>query len=152
MLKKKYFEVNSCNFDNYRFELQEVLPELGVRLEDKDDNTVIKLVDKNELLKEREEKRLAEAKKKAKIEEMKALAAEKEAKKKIPPSEMFKSETDKYSKFDDKVISQFNLTNFSSLFIFLNFKLKAGNSKIVTYGHMKSIRYYATFGLLLSYL
>ena len=81
----------------------DVLPELGVRLEDKDDHTVIKLVDKNELLKEREEKRLAEEKKKAKIEEMKRQNEAKEAKKKIPPSEMFKSETDKYSKFDDKV-------------------------------------------------
>ena len=81
----------------------DVLPELGVRLEDKDDQTVIKLVDKNELMKEREEKRLAEEKKKAKIEEMKRQNEAKEAKKKIPPSEMFKSETDKYSKFDDKV-------------------------------------------------
>merc|ERR1712029_129701 len=80
----------------------DVLPGLGVRLEDKDDHTVIKLVDKNELLKEREEKRLAEEKKKAKIEEMKRQNEAKEAKKKIPPSEMFKSETDKYSKFDDK--------------------------------------------------
>lgn len=81
----------------------DVLPELGVRLEDKDEQTVIKLVDKNELLKEREEKRLVEEKKKAKIEEMKRQNEAKEAKKKIPPTEMFKSETDKYSKFDDKV-------------------------------------------------
>ena len=35
-------------------------------------------------------------------QELRLLLA-KEAKKKIPPTEMFKSETDKYSKFDDKV-------------------------------------------------
>ena len=34
---------------------------------------------------------------------MKRQNEAKEAKKKIPPTEMFKSETDKYSKFDDKV-------------------------------------------------
>ena len=67
----------------------DVLPELGVRLEDKDEQTVIKLVDKNELLKEREEKRLVEEKKKAKIEEMKRQNEAKEAKKKIPPTDKF---------------------------------------------------------------
>ena len=87
----------------------EVLPELGVRLEDKEDDvTVIKLVDKAELLKEKEAKKLAEEKKKAEKEKKKkeaeAKAAELEAKKKIKPSEMFLSETDKYSKFDDKVM------------------------------------------------
>merc|ERR1711899_590110 len=85
----------------------DVLPELGVRLEDKENEpTVIKLVDKNELLKEREEKKLAEERKKAekarKKAEAEAKQAELEAKKRIKPSEMFKSETDKYSKFDDK--------------------------------------------------
>ena len=30
--------------------------------------------------------------------------AEKDAQKRIPPSEMFRNETDKYSQFDDKVI------------------------------------------------
>ena len=85
------------------------MPELGVRLEDKENEpTVIKLVDKNELLKEREEKKLAEEKKNAEKAKKKAEAeakkAELEAKKRIKPSEMFKSETDKYSKFDDKVI------------------------------------------------
>merc|ERR1712004_967734 len=84
-----------------------VLPELGVRLEDKENEpTVIKLVDKNELLREKEEKKMAEEKKKAEKAKKKAEAeakqAELEAKKRIKPSEMFKSETDKYSKFDDK--------------------------------------------------
>uniref|UniRef100_A0A4W6CAT4 Cysteine--tRNA ligase, cytoplasmic n=1 Tax=Lates calcarifer TaxID=8187 RepID=A0A4W6CAT4_LATCA len=63
------------------------LPELGVRLEDHEGlPTVVKLVDKEILLKEREEK-----KKMAKLEKMK-----------IPPSEMFRAETDKYSKFDEQ--------------------------------------------------
>ncbi|XP_054949955.2 cysteine--tRNA ligase, cytoplasmic isoform X9 [Pan paniscus] len=64
----------------------DILPELGVRFEDHEGlPTVVKLVDRNTLLKEREEKRRA-----AKL-----------AKMKIPPSEMFMSETDKYSKFDE---------------------------------------------------
>ncbi|XP_054949957.2 cysteine--tRNA ligase, cytoplasmic isoform X14 [Pan paniscus] len=66
----------------------DILPELGVRFEDHEGlPTVVKLVDRNTLLKEREEKRRA-----AKL-----------AKMKIPPSEMFMSETDKYSKFDENV-------------------------------------------------
>jgi cysteinyl-tRNA synthetase len=68
---------------------------------------VIKLVDKKELLLERErikeqeeKKRLEKIKKK---EEADAKQAALDAIRKIPPFEMFKSETDKYSKFDDKV-------------------------------------------------
>ncbi|KPP72624.1 hypothetical protein Z043_108355 [Scleropages formosus] len=64
----------------------ETLPELGVRLEDHEGlPTVVKLVDRETLLKEKEEK-----KKMAKL-----------AKMKIPPSEIFRSETDKYSTFDE---------------------------------------------------
>ncbi|KAI3377087.1 hypothetical protein L3Q82_000056 [Scortum barcoo] len=64
----------------------DTLPELGVRLEDHEGlPTVVKLVDKETLLKEREEK-----KKMAKL-----------AKMKVPPCEMFRKETDKYSKFDE---------------------------------------------------
>merc|ERR1712018_41224 len=45
----------------------DVLPLLGVRLEDKENEpTVIKLVDKEELMKEKEEKRIAEEKQKKK--------------------------------------------------------------------------------------
>eukprot|EP00095_Tigriopus_kingsejongensis_P008856 snap_masked-scaffold15_size728074-processed-gene-4.6 protein:Tk08856 transcript:snap_masked-scaffold15_size728074-processed-gene-4.6-mRNA-1 annotation:"hypothetical protein L798_02588" len=85
----------------------DTLPELGVRLEDKESEpTVIKLVDKNELLKERQVKKDMEEKKRLEKEKAKVEAAAKkaatEAQKKIPPSEIFKSETDKYSKFDDK--------------------------------------------------
>ena len=84
-----------------------VLPELGVRLEDKENEpTVIKLVDKAELLKEKEEKKAAEEKKRLEKEKKKAEAAAKaaalEAQRKMPPSELFRGETDKYSKFDDK--------------------------------------------------
>lgn len=60
------------------------------------------------LKKEREMKLKAEQEKAAEKErkraEQAAKDAAKEAQKKVPPSEMFKSETDKYSKFDDKVI------------------------------------------------
>jgi len=85
----------------------DVLPSLGVRLEDKENEpTVIKLVDKAELMKEREEKKLAEEKrrkeKEAKRKEAAAKAEALEAQKRIPPWELFKSETDKFSKFDDK--------------------------------------------------
>jgi len=85
----------------------DVLPNLGVRLEDKESEaTVIKLVDKAELLKEREEKKALEEKKRLEKEAKKAEAAAKaaalEAQKKIPPSQLFTSETDKYSKFDEK--------------------------------------------------
>lgn len=88
----------------------DTLPELGVRLEDKENEpTVIKLVDKNELLKEKQAKKDMEEKKRLEKEKLKAEAAAKkaalEAQKRIPPSELFKNETDKYSKFDDKVTS-----------------------------------------------
>ncbi|KAJ8024001.1 Cysteine--tRNA ligase, cytoplasmic [Holothuria leucospilota] len=84
-----------------------VLPELGVRLEDREgEKSVVKLVDRETLLKEREmafklaeEKRLKKEAAKRKEEERQAA---KEAQRRIPPSEMFKHETDKYSQFDDK--------------------------------------------------
>ena len=88
----------------------EVLPNLGVRLEDKPEPqpTVIKLVDKDELIRERENKlkqeeakRLEKEKKKAQVE---AKQAARDAKNLIPPWDMFKGD-DKWSKFDDKVSS-----------------------------------------------
>ena len=89
----------------------DILPQLGVRLEDKEDEpTVIKLVNKEELMKEKEEKRKAEQKKKEEKEKKKALELEKqaelEAKKKISPKEMFRlgEYEGKYSKFDEKGI------------------------------------------------
>ncbi|XP_011785503.1 PREDICTED: cysteine--tRNA ligase, cytoplasmic isoform X2 [Colobus angolensis palliatus] len=86
----------------------DILPELGVRFEDHEGlPTVVKLVDRNTLLKEREEKRQVEEEKRKKKEEAARRKQEQEAAKlakmKIPPSEMFLSETNKYSKFDENV-------------------------------------------------
>uniref|UniRef100_A0A669R118 cysteine--tRNA ligase n=1 Tax=Phasianus colchicus TaxID=9054 RepID=A0A669R118_PHACC len=84
----------------------DILPELGVRFEDHEGlPTVVKLVDKDTLLKEREEKKKIEEEKKRKKEEAARKKQEQEAAKlakmKIPPHEMFKLEHDKYSKFDE---------------------------------------------------
>merc|ERR1711962_1392295 len=91
-----------------------VLPELGVRLEDKEgEPTVIKLVDKEELKKEKEEKLALEERKRLEKEAKKAEAAAKaaalEAQKKIPPGELFRNETTKYSQWDDKGIPTHNV-------------------------------------------
>lgn len=85
-----------------------ILPNVGVRLEDSNEEICkVKLVNREELLKEKEikkklelEKNLEKEKKKA---EAAAAAAAKEAQKKISPSDMFRLEKDKYSQFDDKV-------------------------------------------------
>lgn len=66
-------------------------------------NAAVKLVDRDTLLKEKEEKKRIEREKAAEKEKKLALQAEKDALKKIPPSELFKRETNKYSKFDEKV-------------------------------------------------
>ncbi|TRY93243.1 hypothetical protein DNTS_000089 [Danionella cerebrum] len=84
----------------------ETLPELGVRLEDRDGlPTSVKLVDKETLLKEKEEKKRVEDEKKKKKEEAARKKQEQEmaklAKMKLKPCEMFRSETDKYSGFDE---------------------------------------------------
>lgn len=84
---------------------------------------MVKIVDKETLLKEKEAKRQAELEKAAEKEkkkaELAAAQAAKEAQKKIPPSEMFKQETDKYSQFDENVVTFSN--NRNTLFIFLFF-------------------------------
>ncbi|KAH1026375.1 hypothetical protein HUJ05_000049 [Dendroctonus ponderosae] len=94
----------------------EILPNMGVRLEDKDGITqveahgscAVKLVDRDTLLKEKEAKKRAEEEKRLEKErraaELAAAQAAKEAQMKIPPQEMFKSDILKYSKFDDKGI------------------------------------------------
>ncbi|XP_076311985.1 cysteine--tRNA ligase, cytoplasmic isoform X3 [Tachypleus tridentatus] len=88
-----------------------VLPQLGVRLEDHEGlPPVVKLVDKETFLKEKEMKLkvgvLAEEEKRLEKERKKQQQLEaqlaKDAQRKIPPWELFKSETDKYSKFDEK--------------------------------------------------
>lgn len=65
------------------------------------------MVDRETLLKEREVKKQMEQEKAAEKDRKKAEAAAaqaaKDAQRKIPPNKMFKMETDKYSKFDEKV-------------------------------------------------
>jgi cysteinyl-tRNA synthetase len=64
-------------------------------------------MDREFLLREKEAKKNAEADKAAekerKIAEQAAALAQRDAQRKIKPSEMFLSETDKYSQFDDMV-------------------------------------------------
>jgi cysteinyl-tRNA synthetase len=64
-------------------------------------------MDREFLLREKEAKKAAEAEKAAEKERKKAeqaaALAQRDAQRKIKPSEMFLSETDKYSQFDDKV-------------------------------------------------
>ncbi|KAM8712580.1 hypothetical protein ACLKA7_012990 [Drosophila subpalustris] len=84
----------------------DVLPNLGVRLEDKDDGKfAVKLVDREMLLREREAKQAAEAERAAeKARKKRALeeaAAAKEAQRRINPKDMFISETEKYSAFGE---------------------------------------------------
>jgi len=63
----------------------------------------VKLVNRESLLHEKEAKKIAEEAKAAEKERKKAEQAERDAQRKINPREMFLSETDKYSRFDDKV-------------------------------------------------
>ncbi len=83
-----------------------VLPELGIRMEDKGSGaeltTVWKLDDPEVLRKEKALKEEAKAEKERQKAEAKKRAAEKEAKAKIPPKELFSDSTDLYSKFDDE--------------------------------------------------
>jgi cysteinyl-tRNA synthetase len=84
----------------------DILPNLSVRLEDKEGHSVIKLVDRDVLIKEREEKKKREDQKKAeqlaKAELARQKEKEREEQRKINPKDMFKSQTDKYSAFDDE--------------------------------------------------
>ncbi|XP_041917205.1 cysteine--tRNA ligase, cytoplasmic isoform X2 [Alosa alosa] len=84
----------------------DTLPELGVRFEDHEGlPTVVKLVDRETLMKEKEDKKRMEEEKRKKKEEAakrkQELEMAKLAKMKTPPSEMFRTETDKFSAFDD---------------------------------------------------
>lgn len=86
----------------------EKLPEVGIRLEDRETGpSVVKLVGREEALREKEARKKAEAEKAADKERKRLELARqqelKEAQRKIKPEDMFRSETDKYSKFDDKV-------------------------------------------------
>lgn len=86
----------------------DILPNVGVRLEDSNEGACkVKLVNREELLREKEIKKNLEHEKVLEKERRKAeaaaAAAAKEAQKKIPPSDIFRLEKDKYSQFDDKV-------------------------------------------------
>ncbi|XP_014668021.1 PREDICTED: cysteine--tRNA ligase, cytoplasmic-like [Priapulus caudatus] len=93
----------------------EVLPNLGVRLEDVEGQVAtLKLVDKETLLREKETKRQEEEKKRLekerrKQEQLDAQAA-REAQKRMPPWDLFRSEKDKYSAFDDKGMPTHDVT------------------------------------------
>ncbi|KAH7729373.1 cysteine--tRNA ligasecytoplasmic [Aphelenchoides avenae] len=82
----------------------DVLPELGVRLEDRLNETLVKLVDRETLLREREQKKAVEAAKLAEKLKKQKEKEEKDAQKRIPPQEMFKrgEHEGKYSQYDDK--------------------------------------------------
>lgn len=84
----------------------EDLAELGVRLEDRDGEVVLKLVGREALLKEREEKARQEQQKRLekerrRLEQLK-VEAEREAQRRVAPHQMFRGDTDKYSQWDDK--------------------------------------------------
>ena len=82
-----------------------VLPEVGVRMEDQGSGinvvTKWKLDDPEAMRKERALKDEARAEKERQKEETLRKQKEKEERAKIPPSEMFKSQTDLYSAFDE---------------------------------------------------
>lgn len=109
----------------------DILPNVGVRLEDSNEGACkVKLVNREELLKEKEikkklelEKILEKEKRKA---EVAAAAAVKEAQKRISPNDMFRLEKDKYSQFDDKVITLFilHITLLQKKFLNLKFTFK----------------------------
>ena len=83
-----------------------ILPDVGVRMEDKgsgkDVVTVWKLDDPEVLRKERSLKEEAKAAKEAQKAELAKKQAERDAKAKINPKEMFLSLTDLYSAFDSE--------------------------------------------------
>ncbi|KAM9977912.1 hypothetical protein ACTFIR_011789 [Dictyostelium discoideum] len=85
--------------DNLR---DEVLPLLGVKIDDKSATTAMwKFEDKETLKKEIEQKKEIEKKKQADKEEKEKKLKEKFEKSKIPPQQLFINETDKYSKFNE---------------------------------------------------
>jgi cysteinyl-tRNA synthetase len=84
----------------------DLLPVLGVRMEDKgsgaDVISVWKLDDPETMRKERAQKEAVKAEKERQKEEMARLAAEREARAAIPPETMFLNMTDLYSAFDEQ--------------------------------------------------
>ncbi|CAB3410791.1 unnamed protein product [Caenorhabditis bovis] len=93
--------------DNLR---DKILPELGVRLEDRTTQTCVKLVDRETLRREQEQKQAEKERKEREKAEKERLAKEKAerdlAQKRIKPEELFKQGeyAGKFSKYDDKGI------------------------------------------------
>lgn len=86
----------------------DVLPNVGIQLEDSDEESCkVIFVNKEELLREKESKKKLEFEKIMEKEKRKAeaaaAAAAKEEQKKIRPCDMFKLEKNKYSQFDETV-------------------------------------------------
>lgn len=83
----------------------EILPDLGVRIEEKgsgaDTMSVWKLCDPAVLKLEREQKEAAKLEKERQKAEARRKQQEKEEKAKIPPEELFRSQTDLYSEFNE---------------------------------------------------
>ncbi|KAI6196007.1 Cysteinyl-tRNA synthetase [Aphelenchoides besseyi] len=88
----------------------DVLPSLGVRLEDSGAHTAVKLVDPEILLREQEQKRAIEEAKRVEKERKKREQEEKERLKRIPPHEFFKqpSYATQYTKYDENGIPTHN--------------------------------------------
>ncbi|KAI6171817.1 Cysteinyl-tRNA synthetase [Aphelenchoides besseyi] len=88
----------------------DVLPSLGVRLEDSGAHTAVKLVDPEILLREQEQKRAIEDAKRLEKERKKREQEEKERLKRIPPHEFFKqpSYAAQYAKYDENGIPTHN--------------------------------------------
>ncbi|VDD92361.1 unnamed protein product [Enterobius vermicularis] len=84
----------------------EILPELGVRLEDRASQTCVKLVDKETIFREQQQKKALEAGKEAERQLKLKEKEEKAARKSIPPCEMFRvgEEASKYSEYDERGI------------------------------------------------
>lgn len=103
-VRRKAKEINNKDILEFCDILRDTkLPELGVRLEDREGKpSAIKLVDKETLLKEKQDKdhqkQLKEESKKKQL----ALQAEKDAQRRIHPKEMFLKMVDKFSAFDNE--------------------------------------------------
>jgi len=90
----------------------DVLPNLGVRLEDRaiGEPSAVKLADREVLLKEREEKKRIEDEKRMEKEKQRLEKEKLEQQKKIPPGDFFRLEQPpKYSQFDEKGIPTHDL-------------------------------------------
>jgi cysteinyl-tRNA synthetase len=82
-----------------------ILPDLGVRIEEKgsgsETTSVWKLCDPEAMRLEREQKEAAKLEKEKQKAEARRKAQEKEEKAKIPPEELFRSQVDLYSEFNE---------------------------------------------------